>query len=159
MNAKVQFDYLGQNRELDLELKVSDAYKLWSASDDIVQAAKSGALKQLHEERQMLDERVRTNYLICMETLERTKAQITQSEQEIYDGITDVTAMRRHGDISIYDSLSLTTGGVSIDNYQAVRAAAKDNAQLEQACDQLKQLLGARQQVFSVEALLLEEYT
>jgi hypothetical protein len=94
-----------------------------------------------------------------METLERTKAQITQSEQEIYDGITDVTGMRRHGDISIYDSLALATGGVSIDNYQAVRAAAKDDAQLEQACDQLKQLLGARQQVFSVEAQLLEEYT
>jgi hypothetical protein len=116
-------------------------------------------LKKLHDERQILDERVRTHYLICMETLERTKAQITQSEQEIYDGITDVTGMRRHGDISIYDSLALATGGVSIDNYQAVRAAAKDDAQLEQACDQLKQLLGARQQVFSVEAQLLEEYT
>jgi hypothetical protein len=33
LNAKVQFDYLGQNRELDLELKVSDAYKLWTAGD------------------------------------------------------------------------------------------------------------------------------
>lgn len=159
LNSKVKFDYLGNNRELDLDLTVDEAYKLYTASDEIVAAAESGALKELHEERQMLDERVRTNYLICMETLERTLAQITQSEQEIYDGISDVTGMRRHGEVSIYDSLSLTTGGVSIDNYQAVKAAAKDNAQLDQACDQLKQLLGARQQVYTVKTHLLEDYT
>lgn len=76
--------------------------------------------------------------MIAIENLERTEAQIRQTEQEIYNS-TGIEELRRHDSESVLlDTVSLTTSQVHIDNYHSIKNAAKDNAGLDQATEQLR---------------------
>lgn len=84
----------------------------------------------MHEEKAHLKEKLEANFMIVIEGLERTEAQIRQTEQEIYDG-TGIEELRRHDADSLFDSVSLTTGAVHVDNYHTVKNAAKSNSAFE----------------------------
>jgi hypothetical protein len=65
---------LGQNREINLDLTLGDAFSLYSANDKIRSMAASGELQQFHSKRSTLENDVRTGFLRVMENIDRTLA-------------------------------------------------------------------------------------
>jgi len=49
MSSQIKHDYLKGSREINLDLTVAEAHKLYNANDRIRSLAESGALQSLHK--------------------------------------------------------------------------------------------------------------
>jgi len=72
MGNKIKFDYLDANREVNLDLKVSEAEHLYNANDNVRALAESGELQALHKSCLDLIKAVETGYIKVMDQLDRT---------------------------------------------------------------------------------------
>ena len=131
---------------------------LYSANDQIKEMAKSGELQKLHTRCSDLESAVETGYFKVLDHLDRAISQIAQTEQEIYESLDTVERLRSHNSKSLVDSLSLSSGSVSLENYLIVEGAAEKNSELAQQANTLKQLIGARAWVLMARVHLLEEF-
>ena len=67
---------------------------MFAANKTIKNMASTGELQTLHEKCAQLDNSVETGYLKVIDHLDRALAQITQTEQEIYSGLTSLERIR-----------------------------------------------------------------
>ena len=63
LKKKMNFDVMGGDRELNLDLKVHECEMIFSANDRIKSMAKSGELKAFHDRCSQLDDAVSGGYL------------------------------------------------------------------------------------------------
>ena len=76
----IKHDYVQGNRELNLDLKMSEASKLFNASGDIRAMAESGELQAMHAKCSKLAKDVDTGYIKVMDQLDRTLQQVCDAE-------------------------------------------------------------------------------
>ena len=159
MNKRLNFDYMGGNRDLNLGLQVKECEFLFNASDKVKEMGASGALAALHNKCQELDDAVAAGYLKVMDGLDRTLQQIDETEDDIYEQLRDnhdLFRLRLHSDKThlILDNLSLSGGNRSVENLtitQGCDAAATES-------DILRQLVGARAAVMEAKSQVAREY-
>ena len=72
MGQKIKHDYLEGNREVNLNLSVTEASKLYNAGDVIRSMAESGELQKLHERCVNQAQAVEEGYIKVMDQLDRT---------------------------------------------------------------------------------------
>ena len=71
MGNRIKFDYLEANREVNLDLKVSEAEHLYNANEQVRAMAESGQLQALHQSCNDLFKAVETGYIKVMDQLDR----------------------------------------------------------------------------------------
>jgi hypothetical protein len=101
LKKRLNFDYMGGNRELNLNLAIHEAESLFNANDKIKEMAASGELAAFHKKCAELDDAVSAGYLKTMDQLDRTLNQINETEDEIYEGLRDskdLDRLRLHSD-------------------------------------------------------------
>ena len=89
MGNRIKQDYLQGNRDVNLDLTVNEAGKLYNASDKIKSLAESGELQELHDRCSQQAKAVESGYIKVMDLLDRTMQQVQEAEQEIYDELVD----------------------------------------------------------------------
>lgn len=145
---------LNGNRELTLDLTLEEAQFLYCANDNLKAKAESGELAQIHQRCSSAEHNVEVGVAKVMDQIDRTLQQITDTEQDIYNGIQEkgVDRLRSHNDHSIFDTLSMALAFVSLENYTIVSATEhhSDTAAL-------KELIGARAHALSAKIDILEE--
>ena len=72
LGTTIKQDYLQGNRDVNLDLKVSEASKLFNASDSVRAKAESGELQALHDRCAQQAKSVETGYIKVMNDLDRT---------------------------------------------------------------------------------------
>ena len=166
MGSRIKFDYLDANRDVNLDLKVSEAEHLYNANDNIRALAESGKLQDLHSRCNGLASSVETGYIKVMDQLDRTLQQVSEAEHDIYEDLLDseVEGLRRldngehEGDV-MFDVLSMVEGRSPLENYEIVKRAAEDkgDSDVVNAEKSLKSLLTARAKLMDAKATVQSE--
>lgn len=153
MNTQIKHDYMNGNRDLNLDLTMQEADQLYFANDKVKEMAESGELQKLHQRCADLNNAVETGFLKAIDQLDRANAQITQTEQEAYEGLT-LDRLQSHNGDSIANVFS--SNNVSIENNIIVQSAAEGNNDIGPQANQIRQLIGARAAVMQAKVELLE---
>lgn len=72
MGQKIRHDYLQGNRDVNLNLSVTEASKLYNAGDAVRSMAETGELQKLHKRCVDLAQAVEDGYIKVMDQLDRT---------------------------------------------------------------------------------------
>jgi len=159
LKKRLNQDYMGGNRDLNLNLSVKESEFLFNASDKIKEMGASGELAALHAKCAELDDSVTGGYLKVMDALDRTLQQINETEDDIYDGLrdnNDLERVRLHSDAkyAFFDAVGLSAGNRSVENLtlaQGCDAAASE-------AEMLRQLVGARAAVMQAKAAVARDF-
>ena len=89
LGKSIKQDYLLGSREINLDLKVSEAGKLYQANDTVRAKAESGELQALHDRCHAQAKAVETGYIKVMDELDRVLQSVTEAEQDIYEELLD----------------------------------------------------------------------
>ena len=164
MGQTLKHDYLNANKDINLDLNLSEASLLYNANDKIKAMAESGELQALHERCNDLDQNVATNFAKVMDQLDRVLAQIEEQETEIYEELienNDLTQLRSHSSNSLTEVLSgLGNSDVAVENLQIAQqegANADTHSEIYSSVQSLRQYVGVRAEVYRAKAAVLEE--
>ena len=161
----VKHDYMQGSRDINLDLTLEEASKLYEAGDQIRELAESGELQALHQRCVNQAKAVDTGYIKVMDLLDKTGQQINEAEADIYEDLvsSELDGLRRinsgyHGDRSVFDSLSGLMSDASLENYEIVKRAAeaKGDSDVIAAEKSLKSLLMARARMYAAKAAIQE---
>ena len=161
----VKHDYMQGSRDINLDLTLEEASKLYEAGDQIRELAESGELQALHQRCVDQAKAVDTGYIKVMDLLDKTGQQINEAEADIYEDLvsSELDGLRRidsgyQGDRSIFDSLSGLMSDASLENYEIVKRAAeaKGDSDVIAAEKSLKSLLMARARMYAAKAAIQE---
>ena len=72
LGQKIKADYLQGNRDINLDLSVTEAERLYNANDRVRGMAESGELQGLHQRCVDQQEAVQTGFIKVMDLLDRT---------------------------------------------------------------------------------------
>ena len=165
MNSQIKHDYMQGSRDINLDLTLEEATKLYAANSSIREMAETGDLQKLHQSCVDLAKAVDSGFIKVMDQLDRTGQQITEAEQDIYEDLLDseLDGLRRidsgyQGKRSFFDLMSGVTGDAALENYEIVRRAAeaKGDSDVIAAEKSLKSLLNARARLFAAKADIQE---
>jgi hypothetical protein len=115
------------NRDLNLDLTLAEADQLYFANDKVKEWAETGELQKLHQRCADLNNAVETGFLKTIDQLDRANAQITEIEQEAYEGLS-LDRLQSHNSTSIANVFG--SRNVSIENNIIVQSAAEGNADI-----------------------------
>lgn len=161
----VKHDYMQGSRDINLDLTLEEASKLYEAGDQIRELAESGELQALHQRCVNQAKAVDTGYIKVMDLLDKTGQQINEAEADIYEDLvsSELDGLRRidsgyQGDRSVFDSLSGLMSDASLENYEIVKRAAeaKGDSDVIAAERSLKSLLMARARMYAAKAAIQE---
>ena len=161
----VKHDYMQGSRDINLDLTLEEASKLYEAGDQIRELAESGELQALHQRCVNQAKAVDTGYIKVMDLLDKTGQQINEAEADIYEDLvsSELDGLRRinsgyQGDRSVFDSLSGLMSDASLENYEIVKRAAeaKGDSDVIAAEKSLKSLLMARARMYAAKAAIQE---
>ena len=96
---EIEFDYLDNKRNLNLDLTLREAEFLYRANPEIKEMANSGELQALHDKCASLDDAVEKGYVQVMDQLDRVLQQVQDQEQSAYTAMCDefgVDRVRMH---------------------------------------------------------------
>ena len=159
----VKHDYMQGSRDINLDLTLEEASKLYEAGDQIRELAESGELQALHQRCVDQAKAVDTGYIKVMDLLDKTGQQINEAEADIYEDLvsSELDGLRRidsgyQGDRSVFDSLSGLMSDASLENYEIVKRAAeaKGDSDVIAAEKSLKSLLMARARMYAAKAAI-----
>lgn len=164
LGQTLKHDYLNANKDINLDLVLSEASLLYNANDKIKEMAETGELQALHERCNELDTNVATQFAKVMDQLDRVLAQIEEQETEIYEELienNDLTQLRSHSSNSMTEVLSgLAYSDVAVENYQLAQqegAGADSHSEIYSSVQSLRQYIGVRAEIFKAKANVLEE--
>ena len=80
MGQKIRHDYLQGNRDVNLNLSVTEASKLYNAGDAVKSMAETGELQKLHQRCVEQAQAVEDGYIKVMDQLDRTLQQVCEAE-------------------------------------------------------------------------------
>lgn len=164
MGQKIKYDYLQGNRDVNLDLSVEEAAKLFNANDQIRSMAESGKLQELHKRCVDQAQAVEDGYIKVMDQLDRTLQQVCEAEQDIYEELldSDVEGMSKlnngeQGE-TIFNALAFSEGSSPLENYEIVRRIAeqKGDSDIVLAEKNLKSLLSTRAHIMAAKAAVQE---
>ena len=131
MGSKIKHDYLKGNRDINLDLSVAEAAKLYNAGDAIRGMAESGQLQSLHKRCLDQAQAVEDGYIKVMDQLDRILQQVCEAEADIYEELldSDIEGLSRinngeQGD-TIFNTLAFSDGTSPLENYEIVRRVAE----------------------------------
>jgi hypothetical protein len=120
VNSNIKYDYLRPGNELTLELTLSQAEQLASATDEIKLLGENGNLKTIHDNVISLTEKVETDYLKIRDLLDRILTSLDEKENQLYEQIEEVAGNKKlfkHGtEKSLFDIISGNSPNPSLSN-------------------------------------------
>ena len=160
MGNKIKHDFLEGNRDVNLDLSVAEASKLYNAGDDIRAMAESGKLQELHQRCTDQAKAVENGYIKVMDQLDKTLHAVCEAEQDIYDELidSDIEGLMRldNGEQgkTIFNVLSFVDGMTPLENYEIVRRVAdqKGDSDVVLAEKNLRALLSTRAHIMKAKA-------
>lgn len=94
-----------------------------------------------------------------MDHLDRTLAQINQTEEEVYEALSsEDNRLRSHNKASLYDHLAFSSSSASIENLMIVEKMAESNSAYAGQAHQLRELIGARAWALMAKVHVIEEF-
>jgi len=131
LGSQIKHDYLQGNRDVNLDLSVSEAAQLYNAGSSIRSMAESGQLQQLHERCMNQQQAVQDGYIKVMDSLDRVLQQVSEAEHDIYEelldsGVEDLNKINngQQGD-TIFNALAFSESTSPMENYEIVRRVAE----------------------------------
>ncbi len=158
----IKHDYIQGSRDINLDLTVTEAQKLYNANEKLRSMADAGSLQTLHKRCADQAKSVETGYIKVMDQLDRVVQQIQEAEQDIYEDLIDSENedLSRldtgEGGSTYFDTLSGVSENASVENYEIVRrvAEAKGDSDVMAAEKNLKSLLSARAKIMAAKAAI-----
>ena len=154
------FSYdLLNGRELDVEeMTLGELKQIFLAqSETIKHMQQTGELQRLHEEFDAVDSACTIGHSKINDALDRTWQQIAQTEDEIYEGLSEADKrIRKHEAGEESGFLSVAHGDITLNNLQIADQLSADSHDHAVRASQLRQLLGARVACLMVRADMLK---
>ena len=130
MGESIKYDFLQGNRDVNLDLTVSEAAKLYNTPVAIREMAEGGKLQDLHQRCRDQAKSVENNYIKVMDQLDKTLHAVCEAEQDIYDELidSDIEGLKRLDNgqqgSTIFNIVSFMDGLTPLENYEIVRRVA-----------------------------------
>lgn len=165
LGSNIKHDYLEASRDVNLNVKLSEAGHLFNANDKIRSLAESGELQALHESSTALTNSVQTGYIAVMDQLDRTMQSVIDAESDIYSDLVDspFEELQRidTGEYSniLIEAISCVDAVRPLENYEIVRRVAeeKGDSDIVGAEKSLRALLATRAKIMDAKAAIQAE--